>query len=47
MGYSTLPVDFCKDAEGAGVGVSLNKDAILNEIATLGGDIVETIQVNR
>jgi len=47
MGYSTLPVDFCKDAEGAGVGVTLNKDAILNEIAMLGGDIVEKIQVNR
>jgi U3 small nucleolar RNA-associated protein 22 len=47
MGYSTLPVDFFKDAEGTGADVTLNKNAILNEIAILGGDIVEQIQVNR
>jgi len=49
MGCSTLPVNFSKDAggiESAGAHVTLNKDAILNEIALLGGDIVEKIQVN-
>jgi U3 small nucleolar RNA-associated protein 22 len=47
MGYSTRPVDVCKVAEGVGAEVTLNKEAILNEIAVLGGDIVEKIQVNR
>ena len=47
MGYSPLPVDFAKDPAGTGVEFTLKKDAILNEIAILGGDIVEKIQVNR
>jgi U3 small nucleolar RNA-associated protein 22 len=47
MGYSTRLVDSCTVAESGGAEVTINKNAILNEIAMLGGDIVEKIQVNR
>ncbi|KAL1958471.1 hypothetical protein VTO42DRAFT_4335 [Malbranchea cinnamomea] len=47
-GYSTCPVKATSAPDGDSEGeITLNKTAILNEIATLGGDLVEKIEVNR
>jgi U3 small nucleolar RNA-associated protein 22 len=44
LSYSTVPV---KTAEEDQVSAEINKDAILAEIARLGGDLISKIEVNR
>ncbi|OAX81037.1 hypothetical protein ACJ72_04623 [Emergomyces africanus] len=46
VGYSTVPSKIAGE-EGNGVELTPNRTAILNEIATIGGDLIEKIQVNR
>jgi len=50
LAYSTVPVvTTAKSGEGdaGAVEVKINKEAILNEIARLGGDLISRIEVNR
>lgn len=46
QGYSTCPAKSSHDAGGTEDEVTVNKTAILNEIALLGGNLVTEIQVN-
>ncbi|KAL2372463.1 pre-rRNA processing protein Utp22 [Blastomyces gilchristii SLH14081] len=47
IGYSTVPSNVEGGAEENGAELMPNRTAILNEIATIGGELVEKIQVNR
>ncbi|PGH16087.1 hypothetical protein AJ80_05302 [Polytolypa hystricis UAMH7299] len=47
IGYSTIPIPPENDGSEPEDKVTLNKTGTLNEIATLGGDLVEKIQMNR
>ncbi|KAI5855226.1 Nrap protein [Tricharina praecox] len=50
LGYSSIPVAAKKaqeEQEDGDVQVKLNKDAILNEIARIGGELVSRVVVNR
>jgi U3 small nucleolar RNA-associated protein 22 len=44
--YSSAPMPEPEDENGEEM-VSMNKPAILNEIASLGGDMVKRIEINR
>ncbi|KKZ62074.1 hypothetical protein EMCG_03437 [[Emmonsia] crescens] len=46
IGYSTVPSNVGEEEEN-GAELTPNRTAILNEIATIGGELVEKIQVNR
>ncbi|KAI9697863.1 MAG: hypothetical protein M1820_007650 [Bogoriella megaspora] len=47
LAYSTRPIQGQAGEEGEGGEVEINKEGILNEIARLGGDMVEKIEVNK
>ena len=44
LSYSTTPI---KDTAGAEIKADVNKESILAEIARLGGDMIQSIEVNR
>ncbi|ODQ65274.1 Nrap protein [Nadsonia fulvescens var. elongata DSM 6958] len=47
MHYSSKPVEASKSKKNATSEVALNKDAILEEIKRLGGDLVKDIEINK